>query len=74
MYLAEQRHFGLAYLVRGEFGEQGLSLLVGDSRVDDNIISLVPVGRSGNAVLVTELQRIDYSNNLILIICLITDN
>ena len=74
MYLAEHKDFALAYLVGGEFVEQGLGLLVGYSRVDNNIITLVPVSRSGNAVLVTELQRIDYSNNLILIICLIIVN
>jgi len=45
--------------------EQHLSLIVADRWVDDNIVTLLPVDGSGNFVLVTELQRINDSYDLI---------
>jgi len=33
--------------------------------VDDNIVALVPVDRGGDPVLVTKLERIDHSDDLV---------
>lgn len=43
-------------LVDGVFGEQGLRLLSADSRVDDDIVALLPIDRSCNTVLVADLE------------------
>ena len=45
--------------MEGDLGEQLLGLLVVNSRVDDDIVSLVPVDGSGNLVLITKLQGVD---------------
>ena len=41
-------------------------LLVRYSGVDNHIFALLPLSRSSNAVLVTELQRIDDTDDFIL--------
>lgn len=46
-------------------GEEGLGLLITDTGVNDDIPTLLPVNGSGDAVLVTELQRVDHSEDLI---------
>ena len=40
----------------GEIGEERLGLLVGDGRVHDHVVALLPVDRSCNAVLVSDLE------------------
>ena len=47
------------------FGEEGLGLLVRDTWVDDNIVALVPVDRGSDLVLVTKLEGIDHSDDLV---------
>ena len=49
-----------------ELWEERLCLLVRDSWVYNDIVTLLPVDRCGNAVLVTKLQRIDNANDLVL--------
>lgn len=49
----------------GHFREQHLGLIGRNSRVNDNIITLVPVHRCSYSVLVTELQRVDDAQNLV---------
>ena len=56
-----------AYLVCSKVREQSLRFLVGNRGVNDNIVSLVPVSGSGDTMLVTELQRIDDTDDLVLI-------
>jgi hypothetical protein len=46
-------------------GEDLLGFLSGDAGVDDNIITLLPVTGSGDAVLVTELERVNNAKDLI---------
>lgn len=46
-------------LVEGDLREQFLGLFVVNSRVNDDIFSLLPVDGSGNFVLITELQGVD---------------
>lgn len=46
-------------------GEDLLSFLSGDAGVDDNIITLLPVTGSGDAVLVTELERVDNAKDFV---------
>lgn len=54
-----------AYQNLSETGEERVGLLVRDGGVNDNIVTLVPVDRGGDIVLVTKLERIDHSNDLI---------
>lgn len=42
--------------VLAEFGEEGLGLIVGHGWVDDDILTLLPVDRSGDSVLITDLE------------------
>jgi hypothetical protein len=42
--------------VNGVVREEGLGLLVGDGWVDDNILTLLPVDRGGDAVLFADLE------------------
>ena len=45
--------------VEGDLGEQFLGLLVVNGRVDNDILSFVPVDWGGNFVLITELQGVN---------------
>lgn len=36
--------------------EEGLGLIVADRGVDDDVLTLIPVDRGGDAVLVTKLE------------------
>lgn len=54
-----------AYQRLSVIGEQRLGLLVRDGRVNDNIVTLIPVDRGGDLVLVTKLERIDHSDDLV---------
>lgn len=40
------------HLMDGVFGEEGLRLIVGDGRMDNDIITFLPVDRCGDTVLV----------------------
>ena len=42
--------------VNGVLREEGFGLIVADRRVDDDILTLLPVDGGGNAVLVTDLE------------------
>ena len=42
--------------MNGVFWEEGLGLIGGDGRVDDNIITLLPVDGGGDPVLITGLK------------------
>jgi hypothetical protein len=42
--------------VNGVLGEEGLGLLGTDRRVNDNVLTLLPVDGGGDAVLVTDLK------------------
>ena len=46
-------------------GEDLLGFLSGDAGVDDNIITLLPVTGSGDAVLVTELERVNNAKDFV---------
>ena len=46
----------ITYLVDSVLGEESLGLLGGNTGVDDNVVTLLPVDGGGNAVLVTDLQ------------------
>ena len=48
-----------------ELREERLRLVVRDTGVDDNVVTLLPVDGGGNAVLVAELERVDYSEDLV---------
>lgn len=48
-----------------EAGEEGGSLLVGDGGVNDDLLAVLPVGGGGDAVLVTELERINDTEDLV---------
>ena len=48
------------YLVDRELGEQGLGLLVRHGGVDNHVVTLLPVDRSRDAVLVSDLQSYWY--------------
>lgn len=54
-------------LVNSEFGEECLSFLIGHAGVNNDIITLPPVHRCGDTMLVTELQRVDDTDDLVLI-------
>ena len=41
----------------GELRDEGFGFLVGNGWVDDDIVTLLPVHRSGHAVLVADLER-----------------
>ena len=49
-------HASLSHLVDGELGEQSLRLFVGHGRVNDHVVALLPVDRSRDAVLVSDLE------------------
>lgn len=59
-----QRGKSEVWLDNAEVGEQGLGLLVLDAGVDNHIISGDPVDGSGDAVLVSGLERVDDTENL----------
>jgi hypothetical protein len=46
----------ITYLMDSEIGEQSLRLLVSHRRVNDHVITLLPVDGGCNAVLVPELK------------------
>ena len=46
----------LAYLVDGVLGEESLGLLIADGGVNDNVVTLLPVHRGRDAVLVANLE------------------
>ena len=48
-----------------EVSEQLLGLLVVDGRSNDDILSLRPVGRSGDSLVVGELEGVEHSDDLI---------
>ena len=45
--------------MNGVLREEGLGLLSGDGGVDDNVFTLLPVDRSCDTVLVTDLEGCD---------------
>ena len=47
----------------GEIGEERLGLLVGDGRVHDHVVALLPVDRRGDAVLVANLESCSSGTN-----------
>jgi len=59
-----QRCESKIWLDDAEVGEQSLGLLVLDTRVNNNIVTRDPVDRSGDAMLVTSLERVDDTKNL----------
>jgi hypothetical protein len=46
--------------------EQGLSLLIIDTGMNDDVLALLPVNGGGNLVFVTSLKGIDNTNDFIL--------
>ena len=46
-------------------GEQFLRIFIVHTWVDDNMISLLPVDRGGDLVLIAKLERVDYTKDLI---------
>ena len=54
-----------SYLEGLESWEQSFGLIVGHTRMDDHVVSLVPVDRRRHFVLVTNLQRINDSDDLV---------
>jgi hypothetical protein len=54
------------YQVNLVLGEQRLGFLSIDAGVDDDILALLPVYRSSDAMLVTGLESIEHTDDLIL--------
>lgn len=48
-----------------EAREEGGSLLVGDGGVDNDVVAVLPVGGGGDAVLVTELEGVNDTEDLV---------
>jgi hypothetical protein len=59
------RNATFTYEMLLELREQFLRVFIAHSRVNDNVISLLPVDRGGNLVLVAKLKRVDYTKNLV---------
>lgn len=51
--------------MEGDLGEEHLGLIIGNGRVDNDIITLVPVDWRGYAVFIAKLQRVYNTENLI---------
>ncbi len=49
-----------------ELWEQRLRFFVRDGRMHDHIISLLPIDRSSNTILVSQLERVDDADDLVL--------
>ena len=54
-----------SYFMNCELWEQSLCFIVAHARMDDNIVTLIPVDRSGDTVLVAQLKRVDNANNFV---------
>ncbi len=46
--------------------EQSFCLLIADTSVNDNIITLVPINWGGNTILITQLDGVDHTDDLVL--------
>jgi hypothetical protein len=44
------------YLVEGDLGEEHFGLIIGNGRVDNDIVTLVPVNWGSYAVFIAKLQ------------------
>ncbi len=55
----------MAYVVNLVVGEESLRLLGLDASMDDDILALLPVNGGGNAMLVTELDGVDYTDDFV---------
>ena len=62
--LLRERSESQVRLDNPEVGEEGLGLLVLDTRVDNDIVTRDPVDGGGDAVLVTSLQGVEDTENL----------
>ena len=51
--------------MNGKLREQSLSLVIRHTRVDNDVLAGLPVDGSRDPVLVTELQGIDHSDDLV---------
>lgn len=49
-----------------ELGEKSLCLVIGHGRMNNYIVPLLPVHGSRDAVLVTQLKRVNDTDNLVL--------
>lgn len=48
----------------GVFGEESLRFFIGDGGVDNHVVALLPVDRSGNAILVTNLESYEIDSGV----------
>lgn len=55
---------GRHLLHRESFGEEFSRLLIADRRQDHTLVPLVPIDRCSHTVLISQLQRVNYPNNL----------
>ena len=60
------RWLGSTYEVLCKLREKFLRLLIRYGRMNDNVVTLLPVDRGRDAVLVTELQGINNSDDFVL--------